>query len=130
MTRSPTDATDEAARDDGGLEQAVARLLTVGTYAAVALLAVGVVGLLASGRSPLGGGPSLDMGRLATDLVGLRPEGFLWLGLLAVIATPAARVTLSLVGYLRRREPGMAMVSALILAIITLSIIVASMSEA
>jgi uncharacterized membrane protein len=117
------------AQDDARLERRIARLLTIGTYAAVVLLTIGVVALLASGRSPLDGGPRLDPARVAADLAALRPEGFLWLGLLAVIATPAARVGASLVGYLARREVGMAVISALILGIIVVSVVLATVSE-
>jgi uncharacterized membrane protein len=115
------------ARDpaDAGLEHLVGRLLTFGTYASVALLAVGVVALLAAGRSPLDGGPGFEPGSLVSDLVALRAEGFLWLGLVAVIATPSARVLLALVGYLQRRERDMALVAALILGVILLSVVVA-----
>jgi len=104
------------------LERRVGRLITVGTYAAVALLAAGVVVLLAAGRSPLEGGPELEPGRLLADLAALRPEGFLWLGLLAVIATPAARVAVALVGYALRGERVMVLVSAAILAVIAASV--------
>ena len=109
---------------DGGdsLERRVGRLITVGTYAAVALLGTGVVVLLAAGRSPLEGGPELEPGRLLADLAALRPEGFLWLGLLAVIATPAARVAVALVGYALRGERVMVLVSAAILAVIAASV--------
>ena len=109
--------------DDGdSLERRVGRLITVGTYAAVALLGAGVVVLLAAGRSPLEGGPELEPGRLLADLAALRPEGFLWLGLLAVIATPAARVAVALVGYALRGERVMVLVSAAILAVIAASV--------
>ena len=104
------------------LERRVGRLITVGTYAAVALLGTGVVVLLAAGRSPLEGGPELEPGRLLADLAALRPEGFLWLGLLAVIATPAARVAVALVGYALRGERVMVLVSAAILAVIAASV--------
>ena len=116
--------------DADGLELAVARLLTVGTYIAVALLAVGVALLLAAGRSPLEGGPPLDAGRLAGDVLALRPEGFLWLGLVAVIATPAARVAAALVGYAARGERAMVAVAAGILGTIVLSIVLGMTTEA
>ncbi|HEU0237291.1 MAG TPA: DUF1634 domain-containing protein [Candidatus Limnocylindrales bacterium] len=104
------------------LERAIARLVTAGTYVSVGLLAFGVVGLLAAGRSPLDGGPSLDPGQIVGDIVALRPEGFLWLGLLVAIASPAARVMLALGGYLRLGERGMAVVAVLILGVIALSV--------
>jgi uncharacterized membrane protein len=110
------------------IERTVARLLTLGTYAAVALLAIGTVAMLVAGHSPLEGGPPLDPPRLPFDLLPA-PEGFLWFGLLAVIATPSARVAAALVGYLRTREQAMAVVAALILGIIALSVSLAIGTE-
>jgi uncharacterized membrane protein len=112
------------------LERSVARLLTIGTYASIALLVAGVVALAAGGRSPLDPGPGFDLGRIAPDLAALRPEGFLWLGVLLILATPSARVATSLVGYLRRGDRSMAVVSILILSVIALSVVVAIGSEA
>jgi len=109
-----------------GLERSIARLLTVGTYSSIALLAIGVVLMAANGIGPLSGGPVLDVTTLVPDLLALRPAGFLWLGLVVVVATPAARVLASLVGYLRRGERTMAIVAALILVVIALSVALAS----
>ena len=112
-----------------GLDVAIARLLTAGTYLSVALLAIGVGLMAVAGTSPLSGGPAFDPARLAADIAALRPEGFLWLGLIAAIATPSARVAASLVGYVRRGERAMAGVSLLILAVIALSVILATVTE-
>jgi len=105
-----------------GLERTIARLLTVGTYASIALLTVGVVLMVLNGIGPLTGGPTFDLARLAPDLVSLRPAGFLWLGVLAVIATPTARVAASLIGYARGGERAMAGIAALILLVIAASV--------
>ena len=107
------------------LDRTIARLLTSGTYASVAVLAVGVVLMFATGVPARAAGPRFDVSRLVPDLVNLRPEGFLWLGLVAVVATPAARVVASLVGFARRGERTMAVVSILILAVIALSVALA-----
>jgi uncharacterized membrane protein len=112
------------------IERSVARLLSVGTYASIALLAVGVVAMVAAGRSPLDAASRFDPGRLAADLVSLRPEGFLWLGIVLVVVTPSARVATSLVGYRRQGDRAMAVVSVLILAVIGLSVIAATWSGA
>jgi uncharacterized membrane protein len=122
MTERRGDPTD--------LQLAIARLLTIGTYASVALLTAGVIALIAAGRSPLDEAPGLDPGRLPADLLALRPEGFLWLGLLLVVATPAARVVATLVSYVRRGERTMAWVSIGILAVIALGIAFALVAEA
>ncbi len=111
------------------LDQAIARLITAGTYLSVALLGIGVLLMAAAGRSPLEGGPAFDVTRLLPDLAALRPEGFLWLGLIAAIATPSVRVAASLLGYLRGGERRMAGVSVLILGVIALSVILATATE-
>jgi uncharacterized membrane protein len=108
-----------------GLEHRIARLLTIGTYSAVVLLVAGLVLLLAAGISPLSGGPAFDPGRIPGDLAALRPEAFIWLGLIVVVGTPAARVAASLVGYARRGETAMTVVAALILLVIGASVALA-----
>jgi uncharacterized membrane protein len=110
---------------EAGLERTIARLLTVGTYASIACLAVGLVLMLAAGIGPLSGGPAFDPARLIGDLAGLRPEGFLWLGLLLVVGTPAARVVASLIGFARAGERPMVVVAALILVVIVVSVALA-----
>ncbi len=107
------------------LDLAIARLLTVGTYLSIALLALGVAAMVVTGTSPLDTAPGFDIGRMPADLVALRPEGFVWLGLVVVIATPSARVAASLVGYLRGGDRIMAAVAVLILGVIALSVILA-----
>ena len=120
--------TRRAGAESDRLDQAIARLLTAGTYLSVALLGVGVVLMAAAGVVPRGG-PAFDPPRLPADLVALRPEGFLWLGLLAAIATPSVRVAASLLGYLRGGERRMAAVSLLILCVIALSVLLATATE-
>ena len=106
------------------LELAIARLLSVGTYLSVGLLAIGVALMAISGRSPLDTGvPGFDLGRLPADLVAMRPEGALWLGLVCLLATPSARVTASLIGYLRRGERSMAVVAGAILLVVAVGVV-------
>jgi uncharacterized membrane protein len=105
------------------LESTIARLLTAGTYVSIALIAIGVVSLAVAGTSPLDAAPAFDLARLGPDLVALRPAGFLWLGILGVIATPATRVAAALVGYARSGERPMLVVSALILVVIVLGVL-------
>jgi uncharacterized membrane protein len=106
------------------LEGTIARLLSIGTYVSIALVALGVALLLAGGASPLDAAPTFDLGRLGSDLGGLRPAGFLWLGILGLIVTPAARVTAALVGYARAGERPMVLVSVLILVVIAVGVAV------
>jgi len=105
------------------LEATIARLLTVGTYASIGLVGVGTVLLLAAGRSPLDPAPDLDLGRLVPDLLSGQPAGFIWLGILGIIATPAARVLTALVGYRRSGERTMVLVAAAILVVIAAGVV-------
>ena len=106
-----------------GLEGRVAVLLRLGTYVAVGLIMCGVILMLASGRSPLDAAPAFDPARLLDDLIALQPAGFLWLGLLVVLATPAARVAVSVAGFVRAGEPRMAGVAVLVLVVIGVGIL-------
>lgn len=107
----------------GGLESALARVLQAGTYASIALVAVGVVLLVGRGGSPLDAGPPLNLGTLAADLAAGRPGAFLWLGILGVVATPGLRVVGALIGFARRGERTMAVVALLILAVVAVGIL-------
>jgi uncharacterized membrane protein len=122
-------ATSSQEPNPPGLEQSIARLLSIGIYISIALLAVGVILMLLNGIGPLSGGPAFDLGHVVPDLGSLRPAGFLWLGLLAVVATPSARVAASLVGYARRGERAMAIVAVLILFVIAMSVALARALE-
>jgi uncharacterized membrane protein len=106
------------------LESTIARLLSIGTYVSIALVAFGVILLFVAGSSPLDKAPGFDLDRLPSDLAGLKPTGFLWLGILGLILTPAARVTAALVGYARTGERPMLLVSALILLVIAVGVAV------
>ena len=100
------------------LESRIGRVLGVGTLVAVVLLAVGSVTMLATGASPLDVAPTLDPARLLGDLGSVQPGAVLWLGVLLVVVTPAARVVAALMGYLGVGERGMAAVAILILVVI------------
>jgi uncharacterized membrane protein len=125
VTGSGGIVVDPAPEPAVSLERSIARLLTIGTYASVALLVLGVLLMLATGVAPRSGGPAFDLTKLVPDLLALRPAGFIWLGLVAVVATPAARVLTALIGYARRRDRTMAIVAALILVVIALSVALA-----
>jgi uncharacterized membrane protein len=109
----------------GDFDRFIGRLLIAVTCIAVALLSVGVILLLAAGISPLAGGPPLDLGRLVTDLLALAPSAFLWLGVLAVIATPLSRVVAAAIGFARIGDRWMVGVALGILAVIGLSVVTA-----
>jgi len=110
-------------RSAADLEPALARVLQAGTYVSIALIAIGAVLLLGAGISPLAAGPALDLGRLAADIAAARPEGFLWLGILGICATPALRVVGALVGFWRRGERRMVAVALLILVVVAAGVV-------
>ena len=118
MTRGPGPTT----RRGREFDRFIGRLLIAVTYVAVGLLSVGVVLMLAAGISPLAGGPPLDLGSILADLGSLAPEAFLWLGILAVIATPISRVIVAAIGFARLGDRWMVAISLGILAVIALAI--------
>ena len=103
-------------------DRTIGRLLIAATYVAALLLTIGVLLMVAGGISPLSGGPGLDLSSLVADLVSLQPAGFLWLGLLAVIATPLSRVLAAAVGYGLAGDRRMVAVAVGILVVIAISI--------
>ncbi len=117
-----TGASDPRAERGREFDRFIGRLLIAVTYVAVGLLSVGVVLLLVAGISPLAGGPPLDPGRLVADLGALAPAAFLWLGILAVIATPLSRVIAAAIGFARLGDRWMIAVALGILAVIALGI--------
>ena len=122
-------ATEVSGTPPASLEVALAHVLQLGTYVSVALIAVGAVLLLARGGSPIQGGPALDLATLPADILRLRPAGFLWLGILGVLATPGLRVTRALMGFARRGEQRMVVVSVLVLTVIAVGVIVGVMAR-
>lgn len=112
----------------GSLEVALAHVLTVGTYVSIALVGIGSVLLLAGGGSPLQGGPPLSVTTLAADIAALGPAGFLWLGIIGILATPALRVLRAGLGFWRRGEQAMAIVAVLVLAVIALGVFIGVMA--
>lgn len=106
-------------------ERAIGRLLIAITYVAVALLVIGVVLLLGKGISPLDGGPGIDLSLLGRQLTSFDAAGFLWLGLLTVMATPVSRVLLAAVAYGRARDWSMVGIALAILAVIAAGVLTA-----
>ena len=103
-------------------ERRIGRLLIGMTYIAVGLLVVGVILMIANGISPLSGGPGLDPATLGRGLLALDPNAFLWLGLLAVVATPIGRVTFAAIAYARQADWLMVAIAFGILAIIAIGV--------
>ena len=106
-------------------ERTIGRLLIAVTYVSVGLLAVGFALMIANGISPLDAGPPLDIATLGAQLVALDPAGFLWLGLLTVIAAPVGRVMVAAVSYGRDDDWTMVAISIAILAVIVVGVVTA-----
>ena len=123
MTDAPN--TDPRVAQGREFDRFIGRLLIGVTYVAVVLLSIGVVLLFADGISPMSGGPPLDLQDLAADLMALAPAAFLWLGILAVIATPLSRVIAAAIGFARLGDRGMVAVSLGILVVIALGVVTA-----
>ena len=121
--RHAADALEAAAR----LETRIARLLTLGTRLAIALVLVGVAGMLLTGVDPLahGGVPPFSLAAIPGDILALRPQGFLWAGLVGVMALPIGRVIVSGTGFLAAGDRRLAIVSALVLLVIVASVVAA-----
>ncbi len=105
------------------IEDRVARILTLGTRLAIGFLAVGSVLLVARGISPLAEDwPPLDVAAIPADIAALEPAGFLWLGLLATIATPLLRVGASTLGFAAAGERRMVALGTAVLVVIVLAV--------
>ena len=112
----------------GALEVALAHVLQLGTYVSVALIGVGSVLLLAAGGSPIAGGPPFVLDRIVPDVLALRPAGFLWLGIVGVLATPGLRVLRALFGFWRRGEQRMALVALVVLVVVAVGVVAGLLS--
>ena len=109
------------------LESTISRLLVAGTYLAMGLIIVGVLLMLAAGIDPLahGGVPPFDLSTIPAEIAAGNPLGFLWLGLVAVLALPLGRVVVAGVGFLAARDARLALVSLAVLLVVLGSIVAA-----
>jgi uncharacterized membrane protein len=126
------DATATARADVAyRLESTISRLLVAGTYLAMALILIGVVLMLASGVDPLGPTvPPFDLDAIPSQVAAGNPLGFLWLGLVTVLALPLGRVIVAGFGFLAARDVRLALVSLAVLLVVLGSIAAAIRLEA
>lgn len=123
---APVPAAPGGATTPPGLEHRIARLLSLGAASSLVLLTVGTLGFVTAGVAPLTPDWSkVDLARLPADLIALRPEALLWVGLMTAIATPLLRVGASLIGFLLAGERRMVAIASGVLAVVALAIIVA-----
>ncbi len=113
------------------IERRLARILSLGAVLAITLLVIGLVLMIVEGVGPEASTfPAFHPERLVDDLVHLRAAGFLYAGILVVVATPVIRVVGELIGFAIRGERVMAAVAALILLVVATSVIAAIIIEA
>jgi uncharacterized membrane protein len=99
------------------LASRLSRLLLVGLSLAIALFVTGAVLAVVRPEVPVA---ASSIGRLIEALAAAEPNGFFDLGLLVLLATPAARVVALLVVFARRRLwlfSGLSLVALVVLAL-------------
>ncbi len=106
-------------RHETRLNITISRVLVVGLLAAIFLLVVGVVLTLVHTGVPVPRKTSIQ--GIPRALRALEPGGFFQLGLLVLLATPAARVAALFFAYLRRRQWLFSGISFFVFAILVLS---------
>ncbi|MFN8471522.1 MAG: DUF1634 domain-containing protein [Anaerolineae bacterium] len=111
-------AADVERRD---LNEAVHKILIIGLTASTILLLVGVLlGVIEQRPMP---NTTLAVGDVVQRLVGMRPSGFLNLGLLVLIVTPVMRVIGSVFVFLFERDWRYAAITGLVLVIMLISLL-------
>ena len=124
-------AVPDRERTAVALEGAIGRLLLLGALVGVVFLLVGVALMVATGISPTSGtARGFDASRLVPDILAGHAEGFLWTGIVILIATPIARVAGQLLLFTSRRDARMAGVAIAILAIVGLGVVLGSLPPA
>jgi uncharacterized membrane protein len=124
MSAGPHDAPDEA------LERTIGILLRVGVSVATAVaVAGGLVFLARHGQEPahygVFHGEPADLRALGGVLSGIamiKGRSIIQLGLLLLIATPVARVALTLAAFARARDANYVVITGLVLALLLFSL--------
>jgi len=117
--------------DDRRLELIIGNLLRAGVLLAAGVVFVGGVLYLAghhadpiSYRQFSPGGPAIQsVAGILRSAAHLNSQGLIQLGLLLLIATPVARVTLAVVGFALEKDRLYAVVSLIVLAILAFSLL-------
>jgi len=113
------------------LDLRIARLLVLGTYLGVALLAIGIVLMLAAGIDPLTTPPArFEPASVAGDITALRATGFLWAGVLVLMALPVTRVAIAAVAFARAGDRRMAAIAVAVLIVLAVSVVLVQVEAA
>jgi uncharacterized membrane protein len=112
--------------DDHAVEQIIGRLLQVGVLAAAAVVIVGAIALLAHRGHAIADfrvfrpGPDThrSLGGIVRGVRALDPAAIVQFGLVLLIATPVARVALTLVAFAWQRDRLYVAITALVLVLL------------
>jgi len=117
--------------DDHTVEQIIGRLLQVGVLVAAAVVMVGAIALLAHGGRATADfrefrpGPDAlrSLGGIVRGALAFDPAAVVQLGLVLLIATPVARVALTLVAFALQRDRLYVAITALVLALLVYGLV-------
>ena len=118
--------TESKRWSDHDVEQIVGRLLQVGVLTATVVVAIGAVALLVMhGSSPVNfsqfRGDTMELRSIRAVLHGVAardPRAIVQLGLILLIATPVARVALTLVAFMLQRDRLYVALTTVVLAVL------------
>lgn len=128
--RSPVPPGKDARWTDEQVDQILGNLLRIGVIIATIVAVIGGVLFLAQhGSEPSKGHvfhgepPELrSVGAIVRGAMALRPDAVVQLGLLLLIATPVARVAMSLVAFVLQRDRVYIVVTSIVLALLLFSL--------
>jgi uncharacterized membrane protein len=123
-------SANDPQQTEARFEQFLGNLLRTGVLLAAAVVLLGgVVYLVRHGGEPRGDnvfrGEPADLrspSGIVGDAVQFRGRGLIQLGLLLLVATPVARVVLSVLGFLRERDYVYVVVTLIVLAVLVVSL--------
>ena len=115
---------------DEQVDLLLGNLLRIGVIVATIVAGIGGVLLLAqhglapaSGHVFVGEPPELrSVGRILRGVVALHPEAIVQLGLVLLVATPVARVAMSLVAFVLQRDRIYIVITTIVLALLIFSL--------
>ena len=128
--RKPAPPDARARWTDEQVDQLLGNLLRIGVIVATIVAGIGGVLLLAqrglapaSGHVFAGEPPELrSVGRILRAAAALHPDAIVQLGLVLLIATPVARVAMSLVAFILQRDRVYVIVTTIVLALLIFSL--------
>jgi uncharacterized membrane protein len=128
--RGPKPADANARWTDEQVDQLLGNLLRIGVIVATIVAVIGGVLLLAQrGLAPASGHvfsgepPELrSVGGILRGAAALHPDAIVQLGLVLLIATPVARVAMSLVAFVLQRDRVYVVVTTIVLAVLIFSL--------